>query len=89
MHTLQSVTLPVQGFLNAIVYGWTREDFVYLVSLKSQLSERELEESMDETLEDAEDSGILLSSAKQEGRGRRFAQTIMDSDSGDDSDHEL
>ena len=27
-HFQQSLTLPLQGFLNAIVYGWTRRDFV-------------------------------------------------------------
>ena len=26
--------LPLQGFLNAIVYGWTREDFISEVALK-------------------------------------------------------
>ena len=25
---MQSLTLPLQGFLNAIVYGWTRDDFI-------------------------------------------------------------
>ena len=25
---MQSVTVPLQGFINAIVYGWTREDFL-------------------------------------------------------------
>ena len=24
----QSLTAPLQGFLNAVVYGWTRDDFV-------------------------------------------------------------
>lgn len=24
---VQSATVPLQGFLNALVYGWTREDF--------------------------------------------------------------
>lgn len=28
LYPLQSLTLPLQGLLNAIVYGWTREDFV-------------------------------------------------------------
>lgn len=28
---MQSITVPLQGFLNAIVYGWTREDFVQAV----------------------------------------------------------
>ena len=27
------MTLPLQGFLNAIVYGWTREDFVNALHL--------------------------------------------------------
>ena len=30
-HT-QSITVPLQGFLNAIVYGWTREDFLYIMA---------------------------------------------------------
>ena len=28
---LKSITVPLQGFLNAIVYGWTRKDFVKAV----------------------------------------------------------
>lgn len=28
---LQSVTVPLQGFLNAIVYGQTQEDFVHMM----------------------------------------------------------
>ena len=31
----QSVTVPLQGFLNAIVYGWTRDDFVATAGLKN------------------------------------------------------
>ena len=27
---LQSLTAPLQGFLNALVYGWTREDFLVI-----------------------------------------------------------
>lgn len=30
---MQSITIPLQGFLNAIVYGWTREDFVQAVAV--------------------------------------------------------
>ena len=33
-HT-QSVTVPLQGFINAIVYGWTREDFLASVGVNS------------------------------------------------------
>ena len=29
-HT-QSITVPLQGFLNALVYGWTREDFLHVI----------------------------------------------------------
>ena len=29
---MQSLTLPLQGFLNAVVYGWTRDDFVQKVT---------------------------------------------------------
>ena len=28
---MQSLTLPLQGFFNAIVYGWTQGDFVEVV----------------------------------------------------------
>ncbi len=34
-HT-QSITVPLQGFLNAIVYGWTREDFLYIMASTKQ-----------------------------------------------------
>ena len=30
---MQSLIVPLQGFFNAIVYGWTREDFVHLVAI--------------------------------------------------------
>lgn len=30
---MQSFIVPLQGFFNAIVYGWTREDFVHLVAI--------------------------------------------------------
>ncbi|XP_065892319.1 transmembrane protein 116-like isoform X2 [Dysidea avara] len=31
---LQSLTVSLQGFLNALVYGWTRQDFVVELSLR-------------------------------------------------------
>lgn len=31
VHLFQSMTVPLQGFLNAIVYGSTREDFVHMM----------------------------------------------------------
>jgi len=34
----QSVTVPLQGFLNAIVYGWTRGDFLFIMAATSSHS---------------------------------------------------
>ena len=31
--TVQAFIVPLQGFMNAIVYGWTREDFVQLMAI--------------------------------------------------------
>ena len=33
---IQSLTVPLQGFLNAIVYGWTKEDFLDAMAIKDQ-----------------------------------------------------
>ena len=33
VNSLQSFLVPLQGFLNAIVYGWTREDFTQLMAI--------------------------------------------------------
>ena len=32
---MQSITVPLQGFLNALVYGWTRDDFVQAIRSES------------------------------------------------------
>ena len=79
---MQSLTVPIQGFLNAIVYGWTRDDFVYLVSLKSTQSGKELQGSMEEVLEDAGDLGMFVQDNEQGGRGQTVeADTETDDDS--------
>ena len=31
--TLQAVSITTQGFLNAIVYSWTREDFLHIMAI--------------------------------------------------------
>ena len=31
---MQSLTLPLQGFFNAIIYGWTQKEFVGVVGTK-------------------------------------------------------
>lgn len=36
---MQSLTAPLQGFLNAIVYGWTREEFFKAITNKRINSE--------------------------------------------------
>ena len=76
-NTMQSLTVPIQGFLNAIVYGWTRDDFVYLVSLKYKQSWKQLEGSMEEVLEDAEE---FVSDSKQERIGRETLETDTETD---------
>ena len=35
---VQSLTLPLSGFLNAIVYGWTREDFINVLTFSEQMA---------------------------------------------------
>lgn len=35
----QSLTLPLQGFMNAIVYGWTRDDFVQTIAINNRTEE--------------------------------------------------
>ena len=30
---LQAFIVPLQGFLNAIVYGWTREEFIHIMAI--------------------------------------------------------
>ena len=35
IYYFQSFIVPMQGFLNAIVYGWTREDFAQLLAFRS------------------------------------------------------
>ena len=37
---MQSLTQPLQGFFNAIVYGWTQGDFVEIVGDKDSPDER-------------------------------------------------
>ena len=83
---MQSLTVPIQGFLNAIVYGWTRDDFVYLVSLKYKQSGKQLEGSMEEVLEDAEDLGNFVLNSKQEGRSQGFTGSLEADTETDDSE---
>ena len=44
---LQSLTVPLQGFLNAIVYGWTRDDFLDVMAVDKSSSSRRAEMDSD------------------------------------------
>ena len=36
---IQALTVPIQGFLNALAYGWTRGDFRSVMSLRHHSSQ--------------------------------------------------
>ena len=38
---IQALTVPIQGFLNALAYGWTRGDFRSVISLRHLSSQAE------------------------------------------------
>ena len=38
---IQALTVPIQGFLNALAYGWTRGDFRSVMSLRHLSSQAE------------------------------------------------
>ena len=54
--SLQSVSLPLQGFLNAIVYGWTSEDFIAKIKPREGSSWRGNPESPLHAIRELEDS---------------------------------
>ena len=65
-HILQSVTITTQGFLNAIVYGWTREDFLSIMAIcgekerpngSTQLDSDMCVSDTEEELEEEEEAG--------------------------------
>ncbi len=55
LYILQSVTVPLQGFLNAIVYGWTREDFVNVMAPKDLVVKVDQEELVRDRMDDSTD----------------------------------
>ena len=56
---IQSITVPLQGFLNAIVYGWTRENFLHVMA-GGVITEAE-QLNKETARVEVEDSGILSS----------------------------
>lgn len=62
---MQSVTVPLQGFLNAIVYGWTREDFLFIMASTASTMNRTVNTmgvTADEPSSEFEDSTLLTDS---------------------------
>jgi hypothetical protein len=71
---LQSVTITQQGFLNAIVYGWTREDFLSIMALggrkKCQSDVTQLVSDISDSEDEEEEAG------QQDTPGRRRRDEI-------------
>ena len=68
---IQSITVPLQGFLNAIVYGWTGENFLHVMA-RGVITEAEQLNNETARVE-VEDSGILSSIENSE---RSLASSI-------------
>ena len=73
----QALFVPLQGFLNAIVYGWTREDFLDIMAssraregqdsfVLSQEEEEEEGEGTESEVVDRHGNSILFLSTSQE-----------------------
>ena len=90
----QSLTAPLQGFLNAIVYGWTREEFYEAIithnkRINSEAARSRADSQASESLVKSDPE--VLSQKKQRDRdsdgvsGRRMVKgkrTRFNSDSG-------
>ena len=70
MSLYQSLTLPLQGFMNAIVYGWTREDFVQTIAINN------MTEEMNSDVQNSD--GTELNESRRE---QNFEETLALSDS--------
>lgn len=82
----QALFVPLQGFLNAIVYGWTREDFLDVMAstrgrggqdsfILSQEEEEEEEMETESENVDRHGNSILFLSTSQEG-GSGWGQPV-------------
>ena len=74
---MQSVTVPLQGFLNALVYGWTREDFVYVMAGTSLTDTFSEADQPQDDVTGMEDSGILISTEENEGSLVRIKRDLF------------
>ena len=77
---LQAVTLPLQGFFNAIAYGWTRDDFVNAVSLKM---EEEHDNMVDNDITASPDHEMEESASSVYSNSDKFQHTIYPSSDGE------
>ena len=63
---MQALTVPLQGFLNAIVYAWTKDDFLQVMGVSNAALHEQDDEEADENSvgnnEDWEDSRSQSSS---------------------------
>ena len=89
--TLQSLTITQQGFLNAIVYGWTREDFLHIMAVnrrrrkkkqahqERQYSSSDSEEDVVDEEEEEEEEEVLRrpSNVREE---HTFTHSLVDTD---------
>ncbi len=66
LYISQSITVPLQGFLNAIVYGWTREEFVLAVRSPSVNAQNQNDKLFKEQGSVSYEAGLLSSTTEGE-----------------------
>lgn len=69
-YSVQSITAPLQGFLNALVYGWTREEFV-----RNGRRKRKRTSLVDDVSDDDVSSNILATDVDSGYSDRRDPNT--------------
>ena len=75
--------VPVQGFLNALVYGWTREDFLTTMSTRYSVAPPHAvwrtsshEESVEDDKEETENSHVSFTSQHNEELEETYADDV-------------
>ena len=66
---LQSLTVPLQGFLNAIVYAWTREDFLQKMGIQSGIND-DITIDYDDAVSNQDDMERSIDSSYNSSRSR-------------------
>lgn len=70
---MQSFTVPLQGFLNALVYGWTREDFIHTIMHRRGTSGSRFSDEESEIRSGSYRSSILASRALSVNNSKGFS----------------